>query len=360
MNIYSYIVVVMEFLNNLFDVMLEALPFLAFGFFISGLLRSFVPSNFIVKHLGKENWVSPIKAAFFGAPIPLCSCSVIPVTMEMRRGGAGKGSISSFLISAPETGFDSLSISYAMLGPLITVARLISALITAIFTGWAIAFGTRDTMMPKLETANNSCCASEQDVKCCDSKKPLKTNILKRFIEGQKYSFTTILNDSFKFVMIALIITALIKTVVPQGIFTQYGDGFLAMLVMVIIGFPMYICASASTPVAVSLLLLGVSPGAALAFMLAGPASNIATIGVVSKMMGKKASFIYLISVCGFSIGAGMIFNELLAIYDWKIDYNQSAHSIIPMPIAIFLTALVLFFALLPSIKKLMFKNSKN
>jgi len=349
----------MEFFDNLFGIMLEALPFLAFGFFMSGLLKSFVPSNFIAKHLGKENWASPIKAAFLGAPIPLCSCSVIPVTMEMRRSGAGKGSVSSFLISAPETGFDSLSISYAMLGPLMTVTRLFSALITAICTAWIIVFATRDNVMPE-ELEKSSCCASKKGAKGDDSKKSLKVGILTRFVEGQKYSFTTILNDSFKFVMIALVITALIKTVIPQGVFTQYGDGFLAMLAMVIIGFPMYVCASASTPIAVSLLLLGVSPGATLTFMLAGPSSNIATVGVVSKMMGKKASFIYVLSVCSFSIGAGMLFNKLISIYGWEINYNQSGQTIIPMPIAIFLTALVLFCALLPFIKKLPLRNSKN
>ena len=350
----------MEFFDNLFSIMLEALPFLAFGFFMSGLLKSFVPSNFIAKHLGKENWASPIKAAFLGAPIPLCSCSVIPVAMEMRRSGAGKGSVSSFLISAPETGFDSLSISYAMLGPLVMVGRLISALITAICTAWIIVFATRDNVTPKPKTEKSPCCASKKGAKGDDSKKSLKVGILTRFVEGQKYSFTIILNDSFKFVMIALIITALIKTVIPQGIFKQYGDGFLAMLIMVVIGFPMYICASASTPIAVSLLLLGVSPGAALTFMLAGPASNIATVGVVSKIMGKKASFIYVLSVCSFSIGAGMLFNKLISIYGWEINYNQSGQTIIPMPIAILLTALVLCCALIPFIKKLPLRNSKN
>ena len=335
-----------EFFKHLVDIMLEAIPFLALGFFISGILKSFVPNDLIAKHLGAEKWYSPIKGAVLGAPIPLCSCSVIPVAMGLRRGGAGKGSLSSFLISAPETGVDSLSISYAMLGPVIMVARLISAISTAIITAWAIVIGTRNIPMPEMPGQEKDCCKTT-------GQSQITGGIFNKFYQGQKYSFTTLLNDSFKYVMIALIITALIKTVVPQGIFTQYGDGFLAMLIMVVIGFPMYICASASTPVAVSLLLLGISPGAALTFMLAGPASNIATVGVVSKMMGKTASVIYVLFVCGMSIASGMIFNELLAIYDWQVYYNQTGQSLVPMSIAIPSTALVLICAMVPFYKKI-------
>ena len=176
--------------DNLFGVMLEALPFLAFGFFMSGLLKSFVPSNFIAKHLGRKlGFAYKENFAFLGTPIPLCSCSVIPVTMEMRRSGAGKGSVSSFLISAPETGFDSLSISYAMLGPLMTVTRLISALITAISTAWIIVFATRDNVMPEPEVEKSSCCASKKGAKGDDSKKSLKVGILTRFVGAKIFLY---------------------------------------------------------------------------------------------------------------------------------------------------------------------------
>ncbi|MGB1360965.1 MAG: SO_0444 family Cu/Zn efflux transporter [Alphaproteobacteria bacterium] len=330
-------------IDNLIGVMLEALPFLAFGFFISGILKAFVPNDFIAKHLGKETWYSPIKSALLGAPIPLCSCSVIPVATGLRRGGAGKGSLSSFLISAPETGVDSLSISYAMLGPVIMISRLVSALATAIITAWAIMIGTRGEKMPEMPEVKTCC-------KMAAAKAEAEKNqsAWQKFITGQRYSFTTLLDDSFKYVMVALVLTAVIKTYVPSGIFTEYGDGFLAMLIMVAVGFPMYICASASTPVAVSLLMIGVSPGAALTFMLAGPASNLATVGVVSKMMGKKASVIYVVFICALSIIAGMTLNELVDIYNWNITFNQGEESLIPSPLAIGSTVFVLLSTIRP------------
>ena len=330
-----------ELFNNLLSVMLEALPFLAFGFFISGILKSFVPNNLIAKHLGAEKWYSPIKGAVLGAPIPLCSCSVIPVATGLRRGGAGKGSLTSFLISAPETGVDSLSISYAMLGPVIMLGRLISAVATAIITAWAVVIGTKNIPMPEMP--------AEQKHTCKTTGQPQFTgNIFQRFIRGQRYSFTTLLDDSFKYVMIALIITACIKTYVPSGIFTQYGDGFWAMLLMVIVGFPMYICASASTPVAVGLLMIGVSPGAALTFMLAGPASNLATVGVVARIMGKRAGVIYVIFICMLSIIAGMTLNELIDIYGWNVSYNQTGEPLVATPLAYTATGFVLLSAIRP------------
>lgn len=335
----------MIYLKNLLEITLEALPFLAFGCFLSGLLKTFVSNDLILKHLGREKWYTPIKAAFLGMPIPLCSCSVIPMTTGLRKAGAERGSMTSFLISAPETGLDSLAISYTMLGPIMTLVRLLSALLVAIFTAWLVMFGVRTPLAPmkapnKKSVPKKSCCTAS-------SKTPTK-KIFQKILDGQRYAFTTLLDDSFKWIAVALLITALIKTYLPINLLSYYGDSFLLILLMVLIGFPMYICASASTPVAVGFLAMGVSPGAALAFMLAGPASNIATIGVVSRLMGKKSSVIYLLSVCLLSALMGVFFNKMIHFWALDIQFHQGDHAMIPASLAIALSCWVVICAIKP------------
>ena len=331
-------------INNILSVMLEALPFLAFGFFVAGLLKAFVPDSLVTQYLGKENIFSPIKASLLGMPIPLCSCSVIPVASGLRRGGAGKGSLTAFLISAPETGVDSLSLSYAMLGPVMLVARIVSALCTAIFTAWAVMGFTKNIPMRPLKA---------EVVSCSDSKKSSTamhdTRVFNRFITGQRYSFTTLLDDSFKWVLVALASTIILKTYVPAGFFNDYGDGIISMLIMGVISFPLYICASASTPVAAGLLLVGVSPGSVLVFMLAGPASNLATVGVVNKLLNKRSAIIYVIGVFACSILAGLSLNFIIDMYSLDIFSEVKHESILHSGIAIPAT----IFVLLASIKPL-------
>ncbi len=332
--------------TNAVEIFLEAIPYLGFGFFIAGFLHAFISNEFIARHLRKESiWVS-IKAAILGTPIPLCSCSVIPVTTELRRSGASRGALTSFLISAPVTSVDSLLISYAILGPIMTVVRLIASLCTAIITACLVMWTTLKLPMRPIAEPKDSCCSATAPLETQSTKRP---SVLTRFIDGQRYAFTTLLDDSFKWVLLALIATTVINTHVPHDFFTQYGDGLLAMLVMVAVGFPMYICASASTPIAAGLLLMGISPGAVLVFILVGPASNVATIGVVNTLINKRASFVYLVGVTVVSIAAGLMLNQLVAMYSWDILAEVRQVAMLSRPVAITVTALVF----LASIKKL-------
>lgn len=343
--------------QNFIAVCLDALPFLMLGFFMAGLLKSFVADRWVMRILGNpSSWVlSPIKGAVFGAPIPLCSCSVVPVAMELKKQGANKGALTAFLVSAPETGVDSLSLSYVLLGPIMVVARLISALMTAIITAWTVVLMTGKTM-PIHNTApdtDQGICKDKTHEKgqpspCCDDCIPQKKGLGPQFIQGQRYAFTTLLDHTFKYMMIALLFTAIMRTFVPATFLGQHSYGLFPMVLAVLVAFPMYICASAATPIAAWLILSGISPGVALVFMLAGPASNMATFMAIRHMMGGWAMVIYVVCISALSILAGHTLNTLEALYNWNIIAQTGQGYILNKEIAIALSVFVVLCAIKP------------
>ena len=322
---------------NFLEIMAEALPYLAFGFFVAGLLKSFIPIGMVAKYLGKDTFFAPFKAALAGAPLPLCSCSVIPVVTQLRRAGAGRGSMASFLLSAPETGVDSIILSYGILGPIMMVARIIACLFSAIMTGWSVMALTRNIPLTPLKEEKDG-----------DAFKDDKHGFFARFVSGQRYAFTTLLDMTLKPVIIGLAITIVLKTYVPSDIFLKYGDGLPAMILMVVLGFPMYICASASTVFASGLLLVGVSPGAVLVFMLAGPASNIGTLYILRDIINKRAAIVYVVAVSIFSIISGLALNALDKAFSLNILGQVSRDNLLPMPVVVITSLLILIAAIKP------------
>ncbi|WP_288364566.1 SO_0444 family Cu/Zn efflux transporter, partial [uncultured Spongiibacter sp.] len=297
----------MNFLNNLYLLSLDAAPLLVMGLVLAGLMKAWIPNALLERQLGKPGIGSVIKAALFGAPMPLCSCGVLPVAMGLRRAGASKGATVSFLISTPETGVDSIALSYGLLGPVMTIARPIVAIANAIAAG--LLTGWNDGKpASQAEAATTSCCSKR-------SAAPTKTS----WREGLHYTFGRLLEDMLPWLLVGMLFAAAVQTFVPAAWLAEWGRGPLAMIVMVLIGIPMYICASASTPIAAGLLLAGVSPGAVLVFMLAGPASNIAAVGMVYKELGQRALIAYLGTVSTLSIAAGLILDALIAQFGWEI-----------------------------------------
>ncbi|MEC8208621.1 MAG: SO_0444 family Cu/Zn efflux transporter, partial [Pseudomonadota bacterium] len=340
----------MDLLNNFWHLFLLSAPWLMLGLFIAGLLNVYLPANFLNRHLGKEGLWTTVKAAFIGAPMPLCSCGVIPAAIGLRRAGASKSATTAFLVSTPETGVDSVSVSYVLLGPFMAIIRPIAAVCSAIVAGVLVGKDSelqqvQSTESDKESTKADSCCSSKQpkpvtttsccskeapakpaqsccsskesqpiqeqqqscstekaapiQKSCCSSEQPTKA-VESRFSKMKRavsFSCNKLLEDTMIWLMIGLFFAALVQTYVPESFLSQWGNGILAMLVVILISIPMYICATASTPIAAGLLLSGVSPGAVLVFMLAGPATNIATLGVVGKELGKRAVFAYLIGV---------------------------------------------------------------
>ena len=288
----------------------EAAPFVLFGFFAAGLLKVLIPERVIVKHLGGNGFRSVFKASLFGVPLPLCSCGVIPVAVGLRKQGASKGATASFLVSVPETGVDSVAITWALLDPLMTIIRPVSAFITALATGALINLLPEQKVAAKTDTAE-SCCSANADQSTQLTQEP----ILQRLKDGVIYAFTDLLKDIGGWLLLGILIAGIISYFVPVDFVDRYlGGEYSSLLIMLIIGIPLYICASASTPVAAALVLKGLSPGAALVFLLAGPATNAATMTVVAKHLGKATTVVYVAAIATCSLVFGWFVNR---IYEW-------------------------------------------
>jgi len=317
-------------IEHFVELFLASAPWLLLGLFIAGLIQVFVPTKMMSKHLGEEGVKSAVKAAFIGAPLPLCSCGVIPAGLGLRKAGASKSATTSFLVATPETGVDSVSLSYALLGPFMAVIRPIAAIVSAVVAGVLVGKDDKPAAEDEL-SSTKSCCGSKshshshshQRAKTDEHiDKTAPSNIRpwwQKVKQATRYSSTTMLADTAVWLLIGLFFAALIQAYVPSDFLAKWGSGLLAMTVMVLISIPMYICATASTPIAAGLLLSGVAPGAVLVFMLAGPATNIATLGVVSKALGKRAVAAYLVGVIGTALVFGFITDALVASYGFTV-----------------------------------------
>ena len=332
----------MDFLQNLLELSLEAAPWLLLGLVVCGLIKAWMKEAWLAGQLGGSGFWSVFKAALIGTPLPLCSCSVIPVAMGIHRSGASKSSTVSFLVATPETGADSIALSYAMLGPLMAVVRPVAAIFSAVFSGLLVTFFDRSPEPALAGTAtnstNSSCCSASKS--CCDSepgagRSDAAPSPFMRVVGGIRFAFTDIFDDFVVWLAVGILFAALVRTFVPETFLLEWGSGLMAMIVMMAVGIPMYICATASTPIAAALIAAGVSPGTALVFLLAGPATNMATLAVISQELGRRALVLYLTGMGLASIGAGLLLDGLLAAADIDILSQLSAsHEMMPSWIA--------------------------
>lgn len=303
-----------EFISNFILLFTESAPFLILGLLLAGMIRLLIPDKWITKYLGENS--SVVTAAIIGTPLPLCSCSVIPTAMGIRRAGASKASTASFMVATPETGIDSIGVTFALMGPVMAVARPVAAIISAIVAGTAVRLWDEETP-PKQEEVIKSCCAGKEK----------KQSNLEKAKAVFQYGYGKLLSDFMNWLLIGLFFAALIQTFVPHTILSEYGNGIFAMMLVVLISIPMYICATASTPVAAGLMLSGISPGAALVFMLTGPATNIATLMVVKNELGLRSLFGYLTGVILTALVMGLSFDWFLEYLEIKIQVSQGQHS---------------------------------
>ena len=301
---------ILEILAASWHVFLESAIYMLFGFFVAGILYVFVKPDKIARYLGKGKVRSVFLSALAGIPIPLCSCGVVPAAAGLKRQGANNGATLSFLISTPESGVDSIPITYALMDPIITLARPIAAFITAIFAGITENyFGKSSNALP---TTTSSACSASGDCGCSETESdtpvPPKTSMANRLVSGLEYAFVELLGDIGKWFLVGILLAGLITYFIPATLFETYlANDFTAMLVMLLIGLPMYVCATSSTPIAAALVLKGLNPGAALVFLLAGPATNIASLSMVSGLLGKRSLFIYLGSIVFCSLSLGLL-----------------------------------------------------
>ena len=295
----------------LFDILLEIWEFtrevsvyLVGGFFLAGVVRAFFTERTISKLLGKGGFSSVVNASLIGIPQPLCSCSLIPTAAALRRGGASRAATSSFMISTPETGVDSIAISYATLDPLMTVARPVAALFTALVTGAAELFFNPEK--PAAPPPGSSSGPPESESK----------PISHRLKEGVYYSYFILMADLAWYLFWGLIMAGVVSYAVPQNLLASIPGGYWSTAAMVIaIGVPLYICATSSTPLAAALIAKGLSPGLALLLLLVGPATNMASMTVIYRMLGFRSLLVYLAGIItaalACSVGLDFLYGAL-------------------------------------------------
>ena len=285
----------------------EMAPWLLFSFVVAGFLHVLVNARWVRRHLGGRGFWPVAKAALFGVPMPLCSCGVISVTAAMRQHGAGRGAASSFLIATPQTGVDSILATYALLGPIFAGVRPVVALISGVLGGALIDRATRneaDGFVPAADDAGAGG-VHDQPPAVGDAHRS-------RILRALRYGLVTLPGDIAFHLIIGLIIGGVLSVLIAPGSFDSLlGAGLVSMLIMMAIGVPMYVCSTASIPIALGFMHLGTSPGAALVFLIAGPATNIATLAVMWRVLGKRSTVIYLATIVVTALLAGLLLDWL-------------------------------------------------
>ncbi len=291
------------------NLLMQAAPFILFGLLIGGMLKVFLSPAYVARHLGRGRFAPVFKAALFGIPIPLCSCGVLPAAVSLKKQGANNGATAAFLISTPESGVDSIAISLALLDPIMTVARPISAFISALVAGITENLfnppAERPPAPPDLSCTIDNCCDSRD---CPPGEHKRHHTLFEKFLAGVRHGATGLWDDLAGWFLFGVLLAGFITVLVPDTMVYRYlGGGFSSMLLMLVVGIPIYICATASTPIAASFILKGVSPGTALVFLLVGPATNVTSLSVLFGILGKRATALYLISIAVVSVLCGMI-----------------------------------------------------
>ena len=322
-----------KYFAELWYLLLEMAPWLLLGLIFAGLLKVYFPQKHIDKYLGKSDFKSSLNASLLGIPMPLCSCGVIPTGISFYKNGASKGATNSFLISTPQTGVDSIFATYSMLGWPFALLRPIVAFFTGVVGGILTnVFVKEKPVAPVSPFANFSIdtgsvkneevCADNS----CDCSEPKAEDTRHSLIRSADYAFIELLQDIAKWLILGFLVAALISVVLPDDFFSSFkGLGFLEILVILAASVPIYICATGSIPIAAVLLLKGVSPGAALVFLMAGPATNVATMTVLGKTMGRKSLVIYLSTIIIGAIFFGMLTNWLIPA-DWILSKVMHIH----------------------------------
>lgn len=289
---------------NNFLILLDAFSlYVIIGLFIAGVLKQLIPADFISSNLGSNSTSSVIKATLLGIPLPVCSCSVIPLAQGLKKEGASKGSVQSFLISTPITGVDSILVTYSFFGLAFTFFRLISSIIIAIIVGLIQNFYEKEDEKKQFKEEPSSCCSS------CDCKSESKKSF--SFVEVFKYAYITLFSDMAKALLIGLVLGILFITFMPQEYSKiLFENQFLTYIVVLLFAMPFYTCATASLPLAAALMSQGMSGGATFIFLSAGPATSIVTMSIVYKLLGKKSLIIYVSTIFVLALVFGIIYDS--------------------------------------------------
>lgn len=297
-------------------VALSAAPWLLLGLLAAGLVRALIPQERLGGWLGGTGPAAVLRGAVAGTPLPLCSCGAIPTALSLHRSGAGRGPTTAFLVSTPGVGVDSMAITYALLGPVMLAGRVLGAFATAVAAGLLVArFGTTAAApAPGQAVPADDCCSTGAgDDDCCNRGETPAPSLGRRVRDGIRYAFTTLLDDISGWLFAGLLVAGILMTFFPPQTLASVGSGLLPMLLMAVIGVPMYICATAATPVAAAMLFAGISPGTVLVFLLAGPVTSLATLGAYRKELGTATLLVYLAAIVASTVALGLALDAAVA-----------------------------------------------
>lgn len=301
-------------MEEILHLVYEMSPYLLLGFLFAGLMHAFVPAILYHKYLGGNTFRSVFNAAALGVPLPLCSCGVIPTAMSLYRQGASKGACVSFLIGTPQTGVDSIIATYSLMGLPFALTRPIAALVTALLGGQLVNwFGGRDArQQPSLSFA-------EKDERPSGFWAKIKLAL--------HYAFVESMQDIGRWLLLGLLIAGVITVFVPDSFFALFADNtLLSILLVLLCAIPMYVCCTGSIPIAIALILKGLSPGTALVLLMAGPAVNVASILVVQKVMGRRTLLLYLSAIIIGAVAFALGIDYLLP-REWFTSHLEAIHS---------------------------------
>jgi len=296
--------IIVQLMTESWLVLGQMAPYLLLGFLVAGVLSVCMSPAWIERHLGRRGWRPIFAASLFGVPLPLCSCGVIPVSASLHRHGASRAATTAFLLSTPQTGVDSIAVTYALLGPVFAIFRPVVALLTGVVGGLMVQLfgesrGADQAKNPGAVACEEACCGG--------------ANRSPRYARALRYGFVTLPRDIGWALLVGVLIAGSMAVVVPQGQLHAYiGGGIFSILLLMAAGVPLYVCATASVPIAAGFLHMGASPGAVLAFLIAGPATNAAAVSTMWKVLGRRTAILYLLAVATSAVVSGLLLNWLV------------------------------------------------
>lgn len=340
-----------DVLLSSWDMLQQASIYILFGLLVGGMLKMFLSPAYVAAHLGSGRFSSVFKAALLGIPIPLCSCGVLPAATSLKKQGANNGATTAFLISTPESGVDSISITWALLDPIMTIARPVSAFFSAFAAGCAENFfnppDATKQATPDLSCPIDNCC---DGIDCPPDEHKHHHGLLEKLRIGTKYAATDLWAELAGWFFVGILLAGIINVLVPDAVIARYlGGGLSSMLLMLTFGIPLYICATASTPIAAAFILKGVSPGTALVFLLVGPATNVTSLSILFGLLGKRATALYLLSIAIISVLCGLAVDAVyFALGISAVASVGQAAEILPVWLMTLATLLLLVLSIRP------------
>lgn len=353
----------MFFIDEFLNIFLDMSLYMLIGMILTGVLHVIMKRDTIAKHLGKDSRLPAVKAAAFGVPLPLCSCGVLPTTVYLSQNGATTSAVMAFLIATPQTGVDSIIATFGMMGVVFAVYRPLAAFISGIAGGYIIQ---KIAGSKKIEQPEKELCCADEGADCCavneEAAVQSRPHLKEKIKSMVRYAFVDFIDDVALHFVVGVLIATVITLVIPSGFFESLhiNSGLAAMLAMLVVGLPMYICSTSSIPIALVLLAKGISPGAAFVFLFAGPATNAASLAVLSKTLGKKTVAVYIAVTAIAAIGFGLLLDGIIGWFSLPMPVFEARGAMHGTSILNIITGIIFGAVIIRSLYAKLIRRIKN